>query len=179
MECGLGLGLWVWPAEGWYGFGIGGPPRKASPTRAGEEPKTHTQVRRVGHPNRKEKRRKRKENRSEEDREGEGLEGVAAATAETAASEAASAGEAGAAGTAGSGSEDRACLSGHEIQVVDEEIRVEAGAVAALVPLRRLRVDVLEALLQFFSTPRAMAKGRNFSNISGVLIMRLKRSAST
>src|SRR6267142_1921842 len=36
-----------------------------------------------------------------------------------------------------------------------------------------------KALLQFFSTPRAIANGKNFSNISGVLIIRLKRSDST
>ena len=36
-----------------------------------------------------------------------------------------------------------------------------------------------KALAQFFSTPKAIAYGRNFSNISGVRITRWKRSDST
>src|SRR6266849_2973614 len=108
------------------------------------------------------------------------LEAAAAAAAESTARGTAATAEAGASRTAWRRSENRSGLRRHGVEIVYEAVGEEGRAeTAALIPVWRLSINIWNGLFQFFSTPRAMANGRNFSNISGVLMVRLKRSSST
>src|SRR5215470_5949131 len=107
-------------------------------------------------------------------------EAAASTAAEATTGEAATAGETRAAGTARGGGHDAAGAGRHRVQVADEVHGIKIGTIGrATIPIGGSFKIFWKALLQFFSTPRAMANGKNFSNISGVLIMRLKRSDST
>src|SRR5271157_5976053 len=89
------------------------------------------------------------------------LKASAATAAEAATREAAAPAtpETRAAGTARGGGHGRASHGGHGIQVADEHIRIEARAEVALIPLRRLSVNILEGVAPVFFDAEGHGEG--------------------
>ena len=94
---------------------------------------------------------------------GNRLKTAATAAAKSAAREATSTAESGTPGTARCGSENCSSLTGHCVEIVHKTIRIKLRPVtAALIPARRLHVNVLKGLAPIFLNTKGHRKWKKF-----------------